>query len=71
MTKSDDLELKHGATAKARENALKQDLVHAANAIGHHPERLGFVPRTEFIRGTGAGALENFQPMTQDDDLEP
>ncbi len=42
-----------GARAKARENAVKQDRAHAANGIGHHPERLGYPPQTEFIGGTG------------------
>ena len=52
MTRRDDLELPHGATAKVRENAVKQDRVRATNAIGHHPERSGFLRRTEFIGGT-------------------
>ena len=34
MTKRDDLELSHGATAKVRENAVKQDRVRVTNAIG-------------------------------------
>ena len=52
MTRRDDLELSHGATAKVRENAVKQDRVRVTNAIGHHPERSGFLRRTEFIGGT-------------------
>ena len=53
MTRRDDLELSHGATAKVRENAVTQDRVRVTNAIGHHPERPGFLRRTEFIGGTG------------------
>ena len=53
MMRRDDLELSHGATAKVRENAVKQDRVRVTNAIGHHPERPGFLRRTEFIGGTG------------------
>ena len=53
MTRRDDLELSHGATAKVRENAVKQDRVRVTNAFGHHPERSGFLRRTEFIGGTG------------------
>jgi hypothetical protein len=34
MAKSGDLEPKHGVAAKAQANTFKQDLVHAANAIG-------------------------------------
>ena len=56
MTRRDDLELSHGATAKVRENAVKQDRVRVTNAIGHHPERPGFLRRTEFIGGTGRRA---------------
>ena len=52
MTRRDDLELSHGAIAKDRENAVKQDRVRVTNAIGHHPERSGFLRRTEFIGGT-------------------
>ena len=52
MTRRDDLELSHGATAKVRENAVKQDRVRVTNAFGHHPERSGFLRRTEFIGGT-------------------
>ena len=33
MMRRDDLELLHGATAKARENAVKQDRVQTTNAI--------------------------------------
>ena len=55
MMRRDDLELSHGATAKVRENAVKQDRVRVTNAIGHHPERLGFLRRTEFIGGTTPG----------------
>ena len=51
MTRRDDHELSHGATAKVRENAVKQDRVRVTNAIGHHPERPGFLRRTEFIGG--------------------
>ena len=54
MTRRDDLGLSHGATAKVRENAVKQDRVRVTNAIGHHPERPGFLRRTEFIGGTAA-----------------
>ena len=61
MTRRDDLELSHGATAKVRENAVKQGRVRITNAIGHHPERPGFLRRTEFIGGTGG----------QDGDLRP
>ena len=53
MTRRDDLTLSHGVTVKVRENALKQDRVHATNAIGHHPERPAFLRRMEFIGGTG------------------
>ena len=42
MTRRDDLELSHGATAEVRENAVKQDRVRITNAIGHHPESLDF-----------------------------
>ena len=42
MTRRDDLELPHGVTPKVRDNAVKQDRVHATNAIGHHPEWPGF-----------------------------
>ena len=56
MTRRDDLELSHGATAKVRENAVKQDRVRVTNAIGHHPERPGFLRRTEFIGGTTISA---------------
>ena len=52
MTRPGDLKLSHGATAKARENAVMQDRVRVTNAIGHHPERSGFLRRTEFIGGT-------------------
>ena len=54
MTRRGDLKLSHGATAKVRENAVKQDRVRVTNAIGHHPERSGFLRRTEFIGGTRA-----------------
>ena len=57
MTRRDDLELSHGATAKVRENAVKQDRVRVTNAIGHHPERSGFLRRTEFIGGTGVHTI--------------
>ena len=57
MTRRDDLELSHGAIAKDRENAVKQDRVRVTNAIGHHPERSGFLRRTEFIGGTASGWL--------------
>ena len=53
MTRHDNLALSYGATAKARENTVKQDRVHATNAIGHHPERPAFLRRMEFIGGTG------------------
>ncbi len=53
MMRSDDLELPHGATAKARENTVKEDRMQATNAIRHHPEGPGFLRRTEFIGGTG------------------
>ena len=33
MTRRGDLKLSHGATAKARENAVKQDCVPTTNAI--------------------------------------
>ena len=33
MTRCGDLKLSHGATAKARENAMKQDRVRTTNAI--------------------------------------
>ena len=33
MTRRGDLKLSHGATAKARENAVKQDRVQTTNAI--------------------------------------
>ena len=56
MTRRGDLKLSHGATAKVRENAVKQDRVRVTNAIGHHPERFGFLRRTEFIGGTGLAA---------------
>ena len=56
MTRRDDLELSHGATAKVRENAVKQDRVRVTNAFGHHPERSGFLRRTEFIGGTAASS---------------
>ena len=59
MTRCDDLELSHGATAKVRENAVKQDRVRVANAFGHHPERSGFLRRTEFIGGTASVAAIN------------
>ena len=58
MTRRDDLELSHGATAKVRENAVKQDRVRVTNAIGHHPERSGFLRRTEFIGGTSCPETE-------------
>ena len=58
MTRRDDLGLSHGATAKVRENAVKQDRVRVTNAIGHHPERPGFLRRTEFIGGTDGQAVE-------------
>ena len=54
MTRRGDLKLSHGATAKVRENAVKQDRVRVTNAIGHHPERSGFLRRTEFIGGTAS-----------------
>ena len=41
-----------GVTVKVRENALKQDRVHATKAIVHHPERPAFLRRMEFIGGT-------------------
>ena len=64
MTRRDDLELSHGAIAKDRENAVKQDRVRVTNAIGHHPERSGFLRRTEFIGGTTRvpGPFRNLQP---------
>ena len=52
-TRPGDLELSHGATAKVRENAVKQGRVRITNAIGHHPGRPGFLRRMEFIGGTG------------------
>ena len=55
MTRRDDLKLSHGASAKVRENAVTQDRVRVTNAIGHHPERSGFLRRPEFIGGTGGG----------------
>ena len=33
MTRCGDLKLSHGATTKARENAMKQDRVRTTNAI--------------------------------------
>ena len=73
MTRHNDLELLHGVTPKVRDNAVKQDRVHATNAIGHHPERPGFLCRTEFIGGTGsvpaagkcrhAGSIAAWQPV--------
>ena len=42
MARRDDLELAHGATTKARENAVKQDRVQATNAI-RSSERPGFL----------------------------
>ena len=51
MTRRDDLELSHGATAKVRENAVKQDRVRPPT-LSNHPERPGFLRRTEFIGGT-------------------
>ena len=59
MTRRDDLKLSHGAAAKVRENAVKQDRVNATNAIGYHPERPRFLRRTEFIGGTGNFDLGN------------
>ena len=52
MTRRDDLELSHGATAEVRENAVKQDRVRVTNAIGHYPERPEFLRQAEFIVGT-------------------
>ena len=42
MTRRDDLELSHGATAKVRENAVKQDRVQATNTIGITRKGLDF-----------------------------
>ena len=42
MTRRDDLELLHGATAKARENSVKQDRVQATNTIGITRKGLDF-----------------------------
>ncbi len=42
MTRRDDLELSHGATAKARENTVKQDREQATNAIGIARKGPGF-----------------------------
>ena len=42
MTRRDDLELPHGATAKARENFVKQDRVQATNTIGITRKGLDF-----------------------------
>ena len=53
MTRRDNLELSHGATAKVRENAVKQDRGRVTNAIRHYPERPGFLRRSEFIGRTG------------------
>ena len=61
MTRRDDLELSHGATAKVRENAVKQDRVRVTNAFGHHPERSGFLRRTEFIGGTTSLPLSELE----------
>ena len=67
MKRRDDLELSHGATAKVRENAVKQDRVRVTNAIGHHPERSGFLRRTEFIGGTGgSGNLNSWVSSVSD-----
>ena len=65
MTRRDDLELSHGATAKVRENAVKQDRVRVTNAFGHHPERSGFLRRTEFIGGT-ASKVEELVAIIED-----
>ena len=42
MTRRDDLELPHGATAKARENSVKQGRVQATNTIGITRKGLDF-----------------------------
>ena len=42
MTRRDDLKLLHGATAKARENFVKQDRVQATNTIGITRKGLDF-----------------------------
>ena len=55
MTRRDNLELSHGATAKVRENAVKQDRGRVTNAIRHYPERPGFLRRSEFIGRTAGG----------------
>ena len=42
MTRRGELKLSHGATAKARENAVKQDRVPTTNAIKSPLKGLGF-----------------------------
>ena len=54
MTRRGNLKLSHGRDRESRENAVTQDRVRVTNAIGHHPERSGFLRRTEFIGGTTA-----------------
>ena len=66
MTRRGDLKLSHGATAKVRENAVKQDRVRVTNAIGHHPERSGFLRRTEFIGGTSGWDTQNTRVSAPD-----
>ena len=51
MTRRDDLELSYGATAKARENTVKQDREQATNAIGITRKGLDLYRRTNSIGG--------------------
>ena len=60
MARRDDLEMAHGATTKARENAVKQDHVQATNAIKSSgkawvsaPDGIYRRDRAHYARNTG------------------
>ena len=53
MTRRDDLKLSRGATAKARENAVKPGSCAGDQHFRHHPERPGFSRRAELTGGMG------------------
>ena len=56
MARRDDLELAHGATTKARENAVKQDRVQATNAIRSSGKAWISAPDGVYRRDSGSVA---------------
>ena len=63
MARRDDLELAHGATTKARENAVKQDRVQATNAIRSSGKAWISAPDGVYRRDSQIQALDRSQPL--------